>query len=69
MTVTKVNIIHKCTQWSAKAESEAQQEGLGALEGLLAVVGLEVMTEGIRLIELRRDRRREFQTLWAVSAK
>jgi len=69
MTVTKVNIIYKCTQWSTKAESEAQQEGLGALEGLLAVVGLEVMTEGIRLIQLRRDRRREFQTLWAVSAK
>jgi len=46
-----------------------QQEGLGALEGLLAVVGLEVMTEGIRLIQLRRDRRREFQTLLAVSAK
>jgi len=34
----------------SEAESEAQEEGLSGLEleGLLAVVGLEVTTEGIR---------------------
>jgi len=36
--------IYKRTQWSVKAE----YEGLCGLEGLLAVVGLEVTTEGIR---------------------
>jgi len=43
-----VNIIYIRGQWSAKAESEAQEEmlvvgfSLSGLEGLLAVVGLEV---------------------------
>jgi len=32
----------------SKAESEAQEEGLSGLEGLLAEVGLEVTTKGIR---------------------
>jgi len=32
----------------SKAESEAQEEGLSGLEGLLAVVGPEMTTEGIR---------------------
>jgi len=33
----------------SKAESEAQEErGLSGVEGLLAVVGLEVTTKGIR---------------------
>ena len=32
----------------SKAESEAQEERLSELESLLAVVGLEVTTEGIR---------------------
>jgi len=30
-----------------KAESEAQQKGLSGLEGLLAVLGLKVTTEGV----------------------
>jgi len=43
-----VNIIYKCAQLSAKAKSEAQEEReLSGLEGLLAVVGLEVTTKGI----------------------
>jgi len=34
---------------ASKAESEAHEErGLSGLEGLLAVVGLEVTTKGIR---------------------
>ena len=32
----------------SKAESEAQAEGLSGLAGLLAVVGLDLRTEGIR---------------------
>ena len=33
----------------SKAESEAQEErGLSGVEGLLAVVGLEMTTEGVR---------------------
>jgi len=39
------------------------------LEGLLAVVGLEVTTKGIRTSEVRRDRRREFQSLVAETLK
>jgi len=40
---------HKRAQWSTKAESEAQEKNrLSGLEGLLAVVGLEVTTKGIR---------------------
>jgi len=34
------------------------------VEGLLAVVGLEMTTEGVR-----RDRGREFQILWAATLK
>ena len=41
-------MIYKHSQWSAKAESEAQEEGLSGVEGLLAVVGLEMTTEGVR---------------------
>jgi len=32
----------------SKAESEVQEERLSGVEGLLAVVGLEVTTKGIR---------------------
>ena len=39
------------------------------MEGLLAVVGLEVTTKGIRTSEVRRDRRREFQSLVAETLK
>jgi len=41
-----VNIICKRAQWSAEAESEAQE--LSGLEDLLEIVGLEVMVEGVR---------------------
>ena len=41
------------------------------MENLLAVVGLEVTTEGVRTGtgRLRRDRGREFQILGAVTLK
>jgi len=42
------------------------------LEGLLAVVGLEVTTEGISLsglVQVRRDGGREFQILGAAALK
>jgi len=39
------------------------------VEGLLAVVGLEVMTKGIRIVQERRDRGREFQILGAATLK
>ena len=39
------------------------------MEGLLAVVGLEVTTKGIRTSAVRRDRRREFQSLVAETLK
>ena len=41
------------------------------MEGLLAVVGLEVTTEGVRTGtgRLRRDRGREFQILGAATLK
>ena len=38
------------------------------MEGLLAVVGLEVTTKGIRTSAVRRDRR-EFQSLVAETLK
>ena len=42
------------------------------MEGLLAVVGLEMKTEGVRTgtgVHVRRDRGREFQILGAVTLK
>ena len=39
------------------------------MEGLLAVVGLEVTTKGIRTSEVGRDRGREFQSLVAETLK
>jgi len=42
------------------------------VEGLLAVVGLEMTTEGVTmsgLVQVQRDRGREFQILGAVTLK
>jgi len=39
------------------------------LEGLLAVVGLEVTKEGIGLVQVQRDRGTEFQILGAAMLK
>jgi len=39
------------------------------LGGLLAVMGLEVTTKGIRTGTIRRDRGREFQILGAATLK
>ena len=47
----------------------ARAEGLSGLEGLLAVVSLEVTMEGTGLVRVRRDRGREFQILGAATLK
>ena len=39
------------------------------MEGLLAVVGLEMTTEVSGLVQVRRDRGREFQILGAATLK
>jgi len=39
------------------------------VEGLLPVVGLDVMTKGIRTVQVQRDRGREFQILGAATLK
>jgi len=67
-----VNIIYKCAQLSAKAKSEAQEEReLSGLEGLLAVVGLEVTTKGIWTgtgMERQRERVPDFKGCNAEAA-
>jgi len=47
----------------------ARGEGLGGLEGLLAVLGLEMTTKVSGLVQVRRDRGREFQILGAATLK
>jgi len=43
-----IYIVCKCgVQWSAEAKSEVQEELLIGLEGLLEIVDLAVMTEGV----------------------
>jgi len=49
---------------SAKPNLRRKRRGLSGVEGLLAVVGLEMTTEGVRT-----DRGREFQILGAATLK
>jgi len=46
-----VTVICKCAEWSVTGEVEAQEEGkvLSGLEGLLEIMDLEVMAEGVRI--------------------
>ena len=39
------------------------------MEGLLAVLGLEVTTGGIKMLQVRRDRGKEFQIIGAATLK
>jgi len=53
-----------------KPNLKRKKEGLSELEGLLAVVGLEVTTEGMSgLVHVRRDGGREFQILRLATLK
>jgi len=56
--------------WSAKAETEAQEEGAKWVEDLLEIVGLGVMAEGIgAAVHIWRAGGRELQMVAAATVK
>jgi len=56
-------VVSKSRIWGTRGD------GLSGLECLLAVVGLEVTTEGSGLVQVRRDGGREFQILGTATLK